>query len=188
MHTTLTLLLALFTGHCVANAGATIVTLKYGVFQGTFDGNLSVFHVVPFAQPAYVFNGTKFHLPMRSNNSVRFALPKLPSVLHGVQNATVFSPSGPQQTPIPPPLIPPPFAAPLQSEDCLKLNVFAPSSASSRSKLPVLVRIYGDSFEIGSSADTEAWVFLAGKEVADEGITNLGLRDRAHSEEIPHEL
>jgi hypothetical protein len=57
MHTALPLLLALFTGPYVVNARAPIVALKYGVFQGTFDGNLSAFHGVPFAQPAYVFNG-----------------------------------------------------------------------------------------------------------------------------------
>ncbi|KAJ7199617.1 carotenoid ester lipase precursor [Mycena pura] len=186
LHTALPLLLALFsTWHCVVNARAPIVALKYGVFQGAFDGNLSVFRGVPFAQPA-----------------VRFALPKLPSVLHGVQNATVFSPACPQQASIPPPPLPP-SAVPQQSEDCLKLNVFAPSSANSRSKLPVLVWIYGGGFEFGNSPDTEvrplversiatgepiivvtpnyrvsAWGFLAGKEVAGERITNLGLRDQ----------
>ncbi len=48
------LLLTLFSGLTVANAGGPIVSLQYGIFQGAFDGNLSTFLGVPFAQPAYV--------------------------------------------------------------------------------------------------------------------------------------
>ncbi|KAF7335491.1 Carboxylic ester hydrolase [Mycena venus] len=169
----------------VANGASPVVALKYGVFQGALDGNLSTFLGVPFAQPA-----------------VRFSLPTAPKVLHGVQNATAFSPACPQQA-LSAPFPIPPIVAPEMSEDCLKLNVFAPSSASPHSKLPVLVWIYGGGFEIGNSPDTEvrpvversiaigepviivtpnyrvsAWGFLGGKEVGDAGISNLGLRDQ----------
>ncbi|KAJ7315412.1 Alpha/Beta hydrolase protein [Mycena albidolilacea] len=187
IQTTLAFLLTLLIGHGTT-AGAPVVALKYGVFQGAFDGNLSTFLGVPFAQP-----------------TLRFSLPRLPKALHGVQNATAFSPACPQQGMTELTLRSPiaPFVVPSMSDNCLKLNVFAPSTASSRSKLPVLVWIYGGGFEGGSSADVEvrplversiatgkpiivvtpnyrvsAWGFLAGKEVANEGITNLGLRDQ----------
>ncbi|KAK7055867.1 carboxylic ester hydrolase [Favolaschia claudopus] len=172
----------------LAHAAPT-VALDYGTFRGKFDGNLSVtFLGVPFARPA-----------------VRFTTPKLPTKLHGIQNATEFSPACPQQ------LLPAPFPVPPMSEDCLKLNVFAPASAKPHSKLPVLFWIFGGGFEIGNAADTEmrplversilngepiivvtpnyrvsAWGFLAGKEAQNAGISNLGLRDQIFALEWVH--
>lgn len=55
IQTTLAFLLTLLIGHSTT-VGAPVVALKYGVFQGAFDGNLSTFLGVPFAQPTYVFN------------------------------------------------------------------------------------------------------------------------------------
>ncbi|KAJ7034448.1 carotenoid ester lipase precursor [Mycena alexandri] len=147
----------------MASATSPTVSLDYGVFQGAVDGNLSTFLGVPFAQPA-----------------VRFSLPQPPTLLHGVQNATAFGPACPQQALSPVPL---PVAVPdegVVSEDCLKLNVFAPRAIPPHSKLPVFVWIYGGGFEVGNAPDTEEFTFgfLAGKEVGDAGITNLGLRDQ----------
>ncbi|KAJ7850357.1 Alpha/Beta hydrolase protein [Mycena leptocephala] len=168
----------------VASSEAPIVALQYGVFQGASEGNLSIFRGVPFAQPA-----------------VRFSLPQAPKLLHGVQNATAFSPACPQQALSPsfPITIP---AEGQESEDCLKLNVFAPRSASPHSKFPVLVWIYGGEcgFEVGNSPDTEvrpvversiaigepviivtpnyrisAYGFLGGKEVGNDGIKIFAL-------------
>ncbi|KAF7362887.1 Carboxylic ester hydrolase [Mycena venus] len=185
MYSMLPLILALFAAlswTTVVNAGAPVVTLEYGVFEGAFDGNLSTFRGVPFAKPA-----------------VRFSLPQAPAKLYGLQNATAFSPACPQQA-LPPSA---PFPVPEMSEDCLKINVFAPRSAGPHSNLPVLVWIYGGAFEFGDSPDTDvrpvversmaigqpiivvtpnyrvsAWGFLGGKEVGNAGITNLGLRDQ----------
>ncbi|KAJ6468622.1 sterol esterase [Mycena vitilis] len=170
-----------------ASAGAPTVSLAYGVFQGAVNGNLSTFLGVPFAKPA-----------------ARFSLPEAPTPLHGVQNATVFSLACPQQKESAPfPGIPPIDDEGPASDECLKLNVFVPRSAHPDSKLPVFVWIYGGGFEIGNAPDTEvrpllersiatgepilvvtpnyrlsAWGFLGGKEVADAGISNLGLRDQ----------
>ncbi|KAJ6578139.1 sterol esterase [Mycena capillaripes] len=170
----------------VANAGAPTIALNYGVFQGKIDGNLSTFLGVPFAQPA-----------------VRFTLPQAPTPLHGVQNATAFGPACPQQAlTIPFSIIPQMNETPV-SEDCLKLNVFAPRSAGAHSKLPVLVWFYGGGFVVGNSADTNvrpaversisidepvlivtpnyrvsAYGYLGGKEVGAAGISNLGMRDQ----------
>ncbi|KAJ6468980.1 carotenoid ester lipase precursor [Mycena vitilis] len=168
-------------------ARAPTVALEYGVFQGAVDGNLSTFLGVPFAQPA-----------------IRFSLPQTPKFLHGKQNATTFGPACPQQALDLPPLIPPnAFDAGTGAEDCLTLNVFAPGSATPRSKLPVLVWLFGGGFVVGSSADTDmrptversiatgepviivtpnyrvsAFGFLAGKEIGDAGVSNLGIRDQ----------
>ncbi|KAJ6617668.1 carotenoid ester lipase precursor [Mycena sp. CBHHK59/15] len=162
------------------------VALQYATFQGVNDGNLTKFLGVPFAQPA-----------------LRFELPKPPTLLHGVQNATAFGAACPQQalSPLSVPFTPPNYSA--ISEDCLTLNVFKPSPADSHSKLPVFVWIYGGGFELGNSADTDvrpvversiatgepvivvtpnyrvsAFGFLGGKEAGSAGITNLGLRDQ----------
>ncbi|KAJ6489015.1 sterol esterase [Mycena sanguinolenta] len=180
------LLLCALTVQCLASGEAPTVTLNYGVFQGAVDGNLSTFLGMAFAKPA-----------------VRFSLPEPPAFLHGVQNATAFSPACPQQALTLPSPIPPLMSEGQVSEDCLKLNVFAPKFAKAGSNLPVFVWIYGGGFEIGNSPDTEvrpvversiatgqpviivtpnyrlsAFGFLAGKEVGDAGISNLGLRDQ----------
>ncbi|KAJ7340004.1 carotenoid ester lipase precursor [Mycena albidolilacea] len=166
-------------------AGSPIISLDYGTFQGATDGNLTKFLGIPFARP-----------------TARFDLPQPPLPLRGLQNATVFGPACPQQA-----LSPLPISFPnndgLISEACLTLDVFLPTTAQPHSKLPVLVWIYGGGFEVGNSANTDmrptversivlgepviivalnyrvsAFGFLAGKEVSEEGITNLGLRDQ----------
>jgi para-nitrobenzyl esterase len=54
------------------------------------------------------------------------------------------------------------FGEEATSEDCLYLNIWAPSTASARSKLPVIVFIYGGGFTIGSSGSA----LYAGESVA----------------------
>ncbi|KAJ7685852.1 Alpha/Beta hydrolase protein [Mycena rosella] len=184
----LPLLLALSTtSFTFAAAGPPVVALQYGVFRGTSDGNLSTFLGVPFASPA-----------------TRFELPKVPIKLHGVQNASGFGPACPQQAMSTVPLVQIATATySAVSDDCLTLNVFKPSFATSQSKLPVLVWIYGGGFQVGNSLDTEvrpaversiatdepiiivtpnyrvsAFGFLGGKEASAAGISNLGLRDQ----------
>ncbi|KAJ7609931.1 alpha beta-hydrolase [Roridomyces roridus] len=170
-----------------------IVSLPYGTFQGFNTGNLTAFLGVPFAQAG------------------RFEVPRAPGILHGVQNATNFGPSCPQQK----------FSAAVAKipalgngavlpntpvvigEDCLTLDVYKPATANAKSKLPVLVWVYGGGFDVGNSRATNlnpvversistgfpvlvvainyrvtAFGFLAGKEVAAAGVTNLGTRDQ----------
>ncbi|KAJ7101083.1 Alpha/Beta hydrolase protein [Mycena epipterygia] len=162
-----------------------IVSLDYGTFQGANDGNLTKFLGVPFARPA-----------------ARFEPPQPPTPLDGLQDATAFGPACPQQalSPFPFQLIP---NHTFMSEACLTLDVFKPASAHPGSKLPILVEadaVLPGGFEVGSSGDTDfrgaversmllgepiiivapnySFGFLAGKEVSDAGITNLGLRDQ----------
>ncbi|KAJ7648066.1 carotenoid ester lipase precursor [Roridomyces roridus] len=161
------------------------VSLDYGTFLGTIDGNLTKYLGVPYALPA-----------------TRFELPEPPLSLTGLQDATQFGPSCPQQalSSIP---IDFPNNPTSVSEDCLNLDVILPTEASPTSKLPVLVWIYGGAFEVGNTALTDvrgtversivlgepviivalnyrvsAFGFLAGQEVLDAGVTNLGIRDQ----------
>ncbi|KAF7325202.1 Carboxylic ester hydrolase [Mycena kentingensis (nom. inval.)] len=166
-----------------ALAQGPIVSLDYGAFQGAADGSFSKFLGIPFSEPP-----------------ARFELPRLPvTPLQGTQDATSYAPVCPQQYPT--------TDAPI-SEDSLayaglKLDVFTPSSATSASNLPVLVWIHGGAWELGTSADQDprplvehaisrnapivvvtpnyrlsALGFLGGREVANAGISNLGLRDQ----------
>ncbi|BFZ53372.1 hypothetical protein PYCC9005_000395 [Savitreella phatthalungensis] len=117
---------------------------------------------------------------------------------------SVRAPSGPQ---VPNNLTSNPLIQQLngggQTEDCLTVNVFRPSTATSASNLPVIVWIYGGGFETGSTQIYDgtplvslsvaqgspvivammnyrlaAYGFLGGKELVNEGSTNLGLLDQ----------
>ncbi|KAF7341110.1 Carboxylic ester hydrolase [Mycena venus] len=160
-----------------------IVTLPF--LTGLTQGNLTKFLGVKFAEAG------------------RFEIPRAPPELRGVQNAKAFGPACPQQatTPLPFPFVSGPY--PSISEDCLTLDVYKPAAANSHSQLPVLVWIYGGGFQDGNTRDVNAspvvqrsietgepiivvtpnyrmsaFGFLAGKEAAAAGTTNLGLRDQ----------
>ncbi|KAJ6508154.1 Alpha/Beta hydrolase protein [Mycena sanguinolenta] len=152
-----------------AVAQSSTVSLPYGTLQGFVSGNLTQFLGVPFAQ------------------AVRFEQPRDPATLQTIYNATSFGAT----------------TYPSVSEDCLSLNVFRPTVTDFSVGLPVFVWIYGGGFQSGNSRDYDltpvversiergapiiavtlnyrltALGFLAGKEVAAAGISNLGLRDQ----------
>ncbi|KAI9454051.1 carotenoid ester lipase precursor [Lactarius psammicola] len=180
-----------------------IVTLDKGTFIGTTVDGVKKFLGIPFAQPPV--------------GDLRFRHPQAPGPYVGTHNATAFGLWCPQQATtlaIPsglpqetleyfaglfgngPPTI-------TDGEDCLTLNVLAPAHARPGSKLPVVVWIYGGSFEVGSSAFNDgtlivnrsialqqpviyvsmnyrvsAFGFLASQEVKDAKVGNLGLWDQ----------
>ncbi|KAH9030327.1 carotenoid ester lipase precursor [Lactarius pseudohatsudake] len=125
-----------------------IVTLDRGTFIGTTTDGVNRFLGIPFAQPPV--------------GDLRFRLPRAPGPYSGTHNATAFGLSCTQQaTTLAIPnglpqetvdlLTSGSGATILDGEDCLVLNVVAPSQAGRGSKLPVVVWMYGGSFEFGSS-------------------------------------
>ncbi|KAF9535927.1 alpha/beta-hydrolase, partial [Agrocybe pediades] len=111
--------------------GAPTVKLDSGTFTGISSGTTSQFFGIPYAQPP-----------------LRLPQPNLP--YNGTHLATAFGLACPQQnTGLP---LPPRLAAETidmitnlginaifpDSEDCLTINVITPSTATSRSKLPVV--------------------------------------------------
>ncbi|KAI9454047.1 carotenoid ester lipase precursor [Lactarius psammicola] len=125
-----------------------IVKLDRGTFIGTTADGVNKFLGIPFAQPPV--------------GDLRFRLPKALGPYSGTYNATAFGLSCTQQATT----LAIPNGLPqetldilllgssttiLDGEDCLVLNVVAPSRVRHGSKLPVVVWIYGGSFVIGSS-------------------------------------
>lgn len=96
------------------------------------------------------------------------------------------------------------------SEDCLTINVVRPAGISATAKLPVVAWIFGGGFQLGSPSmydgssivsrsvalgqpviyvsmnyRVSAFGFLAGKEVKDAKVGNLGLQDRTSALYVP---
>jgi para-nitrobenzyl esterase len=109
---------------------AVIVTTKLGRLEGEVLDGVTVFRGVPYAAP-----------PM---GELRFRAPEPPRPWPGVRDARQFGPTPPQLQSIMRDLAP-------QDEDCLHLNVWAPSGATRpRGPLPVLVFVHGGAFVSGA--------------------------------------
>ncbi|TDL14970.1 sterol esterase [Rickenella mellea] len=171
----------------VENAAAPTVILPYGRFQGVSSGGLTSFLGMPFARPPV--------------GNLRFAPPRPPIQFSGVRQATSFGNACPQQA-----TTLPSFGKRQSlsvSEDCLFVNVVAPTSIPRGKLLPVVFWIYGGGFEDGDTSENQgdtlvnrsialgepivyvsanyrinAFGFLGGKEVKAAGIGNAGLRDQ----------
>jgi para-nitrobenzyl esterase len=116
----------------------TIVETGLGRVEGFESDGVRVFRGIPFAKPP--------------TGERRFRAPEKPEPWTGVRDATRFGPSAHQ-----PPLMLaalPGFDIGEQSEDCLYLNVYAPTGASPTHKKPVMVWIHGGAFVIGSGAQS----------------------------------
>ncbi|GJJ08500.1 hypothetical protein Clacol_002718 [Clathrus columnatus] len=174
-----------------STSGPPTVTLAYGTFQGFSEGGLDKFLGIPFAQAG------------------RFELPQTPTPFSEIQEATAFGPACPQQnfSPISVPGLSS-IGSTTQvlgsmSEDCLFVNVIAPSNIPPGTRLPILFWIFGGGFEEGDTSVNDgstvvarsialgepviyvsanyrlnAFGFSASKEIKAAGIGNLGLRDQ----------
>ncbi|KAF9042809.1 carotenoid ester lipase precursor [Hymenopellis radicata] len=177
------------------------VRLDKATVKGTRDGKLSKFLAIPFAQPP--------------TGQLRFQLPQAVDAYKGTIKATSMGPACPQQAITIPSLVGLPhrvrdiilnsiFTAALpSSEDCLSIDVIAPTEHLKTGQLPVVVWIFGGGFELGGTRlydgtsivkrsiklgkpviyvamnyRVSAYGFLAGKEVKDAGVGNLGLHDQ----------
>ncbi|KAJ3511322.1 hypothetical protein NLJ89_g4169 [Agrocybe chaxingu] len=158
-----------------------IVKLSYGSFQGKTTNDVLEFLGIPFAAPPV--------------GNLRFAPPKNPLKIEGVQQATAYGPSCPYL--IPEGNVPGGGGTPSpMSEDCLHINVVRPGSIPYGKKLPVVFVGDTSQYPLGSnivrrsltlnepvifvSANyrTNAFGFLGGQEVKDAKIANAGLRDQ----------
>ncbi|KAI0793056.1 carotenoid ester lipase precursor [Irpex lacteus] len=176
-------------------------TLDHGTFVGAASGNVSKFLGIPFAKPPT--GDLRFRLPVPNDpytgthlaTSFGNACPQQAST-------TNFPPQAASD--VVKDMIAKFFAVPFTSgEDCLTLNVWTPNNVPHGTKLPVAVWIYGGGFESGATAIYDGGVivnrsielgspvvyvsmnyrlsafgFLAGAEVKEAGIGNLGLRDQ----------
>ncbi|KAJ7868803.1 Alpha/Beta hydrolase protein [Mycena olivaceomarginata] len=189
-------------GATVTERAAPTIKLDAGTFTGTASSsNTQSFLGIPFAKPPV--------------GDLRFRLPVAVDAYTGSHTVSSFGPACPQQAVVLPILSGFPeevidyiansaYGVIFPSaEDCLTVNVIKPSSATSTSKLPVVVWIFGGGFELGSpemydgvpivqrSIDmgepviyvslnyrVSAFGFLASKEVRAAGVGNLGLQDQ----------
>jgi para-nitrobenzyl esterase len=117
-----------------------------GVVQGVGEGGIRVFKGVPFAAPPV--------------GDLRWRDPQPVASWEGVRSARSFAPICPQTGDSLP-------GAPVEpkSEDCLYLNIWAPA-APSKTKLPVMVWLYGGGWTNGSASIPNYW----GNNLAKRGV------------------
>eukprot|EP00005_Dracoamoeba_jomungandri_P012656 CAMPEP_0174265314 /NCGR_PEP_ID=MMETSP0439-20130205/26059_1 /TAXON_ID=0 /ORGANISM="Stereomyxa ramosa, Strain Chinc5" /LENGTH=546 /DNA_ID=CAMNT_0015351719 /DNA_START=1 /DNA_END=1641 /DNA_ORIENTATION=+ len=118
---------------CVFSSVGTVVNTKYGPVRGVIneDGEAQ-FLGVPFAAPPV--------------GELRWKAPQAPTPWSDPIKTTQFGPACAQAPNF---LVPPDVKF---SEDCLTLNVWSPSNASTQNLLPVLFWIYGGGFISGGTS------------------------------------
>lgn len=113
--------------------GSPVVDTTSGTFRGSIDADIQTFKGIPYAQA-----------PL---GTLRFKSPKAYKPVAGITDATQFGASNLQTLPAYVKWI---YTEPeKQSEDCLTLNVWTPSTSG---KLPVIVFLHGGAWRTGSSA------------------------------------
>ncbi|EME38430.1 hypothetical protein DOTSEDRAFT_75835 [Dothistroma septosporum NZE10] len=177
------------------------VTIKNGTVIGSSSQGVDSFKGIPFAQPPV--GNLRLRPPQSINKSFgtfqATGTPKAcPQFLTQVDTSNV--PEAALSKLLDSPLV---QNVTDSGEDCLTITVQRPAGISSSAKLPVLYWIYGGGFEAGSAGmyDGSSIVtksisqkqpiiyvnvnyrlggfgFLAGKDLANEHSTNLGLRDQ----------
>ncbi|KIJ11923.1 hypothetical protein PAXINDRAFT_118603 [Paxillus involutus ATCC 200175] len=183
-----------------------IVDLNYGSFQGFSSANSTEsFLGIPFAQPPVGDLRFRQPLPPTNFSSVQQAIQfgnACPQQIQLAPNSSL--PNSPALEGAPETIAQlMPASNTTQSEDCLYLNVIRPANTTADANLPVVVWIYGGAFETGDASAYDGipvvarsqvlgseviyvsfnyrlngFGFLAGAEVQQEGVANLGLYDQ----------
>lgn len=137
--------------------GSEIIKTSYGLVQGTSDGQVTVYRGVPFAAP-----------PL---GNLRWREPQPVAPWKRVLKVDAFKPMCMTSMPAIP-------GGDMEkvSEDCLYLNIWTPARQS-KSKLPVMVWIYGGGQRAGSGSSPVYW----GDKLVEKGVITVNLSYRVGS-------
>ncbi|MGB9305893.1 MAG: carboxylesterase/lipase family protein [Mycobacterium sp.] len=111
-----------------------VVETGYGPVRGTNDGRARAWKGIRFAAPPV--------------GDLRFRAPQPPEPWTDVADAATYGPACPQPVL---PNIPLDLGAP-QSEDCLRLNIWAPAGTAPGDGKPVMVWLHGGAYVLGSAS------------------------------------
>jgi para-nitrobenzyl esterase len=106
-----------------------VVTTRQGQLEGLIENGVYIFRGVPYAAPPV--------------GELRWKAPRPAKSWKGIRAARQYAPAAPQNSPMP-------GEGGSQSEDCLYLNIYTPGT--DKKKRPVLLRIHGGAFAMGSGS------------------------------------
>jgi para-nitrobenzyl esterase len=137
--------LTLFTFSLKAQTDAPKVKTINGIVRGVTDGESAVFKGIPFAAPPVGEFRWKPPQPVKNWEGELDATKQCKDCVQAG-----FGPNAPKMNPN-------------SSEDCLFLNVWKPANVTAKSKLPVMVWIFGGGFVGGSASSPQNYGYSLNK-------------------------